>query len=111
MAEEHPYVQVNDESFQKEVLESELPTVVDFWASWCGPCQVIAPIFEELANQYQGKVKFAKVDVDQSQQTAANLGIRSIPTIILFQNGKVVDQVVGSVPKPLLEILVKKGLS
>ncbi len=111
MAEEHPYLQVNDENFQNEVLESELPTVVDFWASWCGPCQVIAPIFEELANQYQGKVKFAKVDVDQSQQTAANLGIRSIPTIILFQGGKVVDQVVGSVPKPLLETLIKKGIS
>jgi thioredoxin 1 len=99
-----------DANFQKEVLEAEQPALVDFWASWCGPCRTIAPIFEELSNQYAGKVKFVKVNVDENPKTPANYGVRGIPTLIMFKGGNVVDQVVGAVPKNQLENLVKKVL-
>jgi thioredoxin 1 len=99
-----------DANFQKEVLESEQPAIVDFWASWCGPCKMIAPIFEELSTQYTGKVKFVKVNVDENPKTPANYGVRGIPTLIMFKGGKVVDQVVGAVPKGQLENIVKKVL-
>jgi len=101
---------VTDDNFKKEVLEAEQPTLVDFWASWCGPCKMIAPIFEELSNQYAGKVKFAKVNVDENPKTPANYGVRGIPTLILFKGGAAVEQVVGAVPKSQLENMVKKGL-
>jgi thioredoxin 1 len=100
-----------DANFQKEVLESEQPAIVDFWASWCGPCKMIAPIFEELSTQYTGKVKFVKVNVDENPKTPANYGVRGIPTLIMFKGGKVIDQVVGAVPKGQLENIVKKVLS
>jgi thioredoxin 1 len=110
MGEGTGLVVVTDATFQKEVLESEQPTIVDFWASWCGPCRMIAPVFEELSSQYSGKVKFAKVNVDENPKIPANYGVRGIPTLIMFKEGKVVDQVVGAVPKNQLENIVKKVL-
>ncbi len=110
MAEGKNLVNVTDENFQKEVLESEVPTIVDFWASWCGPCRMIGPIFEELSSEYVGKVKFAKVNVDENPKTPANYGVRGIPTMIMFKGGKAVDQIVGAVPKSQVENLVKKTL-
>ena len=110
MAEGSGLVAVTDDSFQKEVLESEQPTFVDFWASWCGPCRMIGPVFEELSGQYSGKVKFVKVNVDENPKTPANYGVRGIPTLIMFKDGKIVEQVVGAVPKAQLETLVKKVL-
>ncbi|NWF55401.1 MAG: thioredoxin [Syntrophaceae bacterium] len=110
MAEGNNLLAGTDANFQKEVLESGQPTIVDFWASWCGPCRMIAPIFEELSNQYAGKVKFVKVNVDENPKTPATYGVRGIPTLIMFKDGKIVDQVVGAVPKNQLENLVKKVL-
>ena len=110
MGEGAGLIVVTDVTFQKEVLEAEQPTMVDFWATWCGPCRMIGPIFEELSNQYSGKVKFAKVNVDENPKTPANYGVRSIPTLIMFKGGKAVDQVVGAVPKNQLENIVKKVL-
>ena len=106
----HP-VAVTDATFQDEVVNSSTPVVVDFWAEWCGPCKAIAPIVEELAGEYDGKVKFAKVDVDKNQDTAMQLGIRGIPTLIIFNGGKAVDQVVGAVPKSMLKKRVDEAIA
>jgi thioredoxin 1 len=103
-------VAVQDASFKAEVLDSSVPVLVDFWATWCAPCRAIAPALEELATQYKGKVKIAKVDVDESQQVAQQFGIRSIPTLLLFKGGKVVEQLVGAMPKAKLEDAIKKQL-
>lgn len=86
---------VSDDSFDAEVLKSEIPVLVDFWAQWCGPCKSLAPTFEKVAAKYQGKVKFLKLDVDQNESTPAKLGVRGIPTLILFKNGAVAATQVG----------------
>ncbi len=92
-------VEVTDSSFQSEVLESSTPVLVDLWAAWCAPCLMIAPVIEELAQQYAGKLKFCKLNVDSNSATTAQYGIMSIPTLLLFNQGKLVDQIVGAVPK------------
>ena len=87
------------DDFKSEVVESDAPVLVDFWAEWCGPCKVIAPVVEELANDYEGKIKFGKVNVDDHNMVASDYGVRSIPTLLIFKNGTVVNQIVGAVPK------------
>jgi len=94
---------VNDSDFDQEVLESETPVLVDFWAEWCAPCKMVAPVLDDLANEYDGKVKFVKVDVDGNPETAMKYGIRSIPTLLVFKDGNPVDQVVGAVPKSVIK--------
>ena len=104
-------VEVTDTNFQTEVLKSATPVLVDFWAEWCGPCKMIAPIVEELAREYDGKLKVGKVDVDSNQQVSMQFGVRSIPTLLIFKDGKVVDQVIGAVPKRLLAEKIAKHLN
>ncbi len=104
-------VVLQDSTFDKEVLKSDVPVLVDFWAVWCGPCKAIAPTVDELAKQYKGKVKVAKMDVDEHQQVPQQYGIRSIPTLLLFKGGRVVDTIVGAVPKSKLEESLKKAIS
>jgi thioredoxin 1 len=103
-------VEISDDTFDAEVLKSEKPVLVDFWAPWCGPCKAIAPVFEQLSNDYSGQVKFAKCNVDDNPSTPANYGIRAIPTLILFKEGQQVDQIVGMADKSKLEASIKKGL-
>ncbi len=104
-------VNVTDASFEVVILKSDTPALVDFWASWCAPCRAIAPIVEEMAAQYVGKVKVAKMNVDENPSTPGRYGVRGIPTLILFKGGRVVDQVVGAVPKGQIKDLIEKGLS
>ncbi len=103
-------IKVNDANFEQEVLNSSIPVLVDFWAPWCGPCRAIAPIVEEIAAQYEGKLKVAKLNVDEAPATPARYGIRAIPTLILFKDGQVYDQITGAVPKSVIEEAVKKAL-
>ena len=94
--------QVSDESFDKEVLQADLPVLIDFWAPWCGPCKAIAPVVAELAKEYDGKLKVVKMNVDDNPQTPSKYGVRGIPNLILFKGGQVKDQIVGAVPKAQL---------
>ncbi|MEM0961769.1 MAG: thioredoxin [Bacteroidota bacterium] len=96
------YVTGTDDNFETEVLGSDQPVLVDFWATWCGPCRTIAPTIEELASEYDGKAKVVKLDVDNNPQTAMKYGIRSIPSLLFFKDGRPVDQMVGVVPKKVL---------
>jgi thioredoxin len=93
------YFEGTDQNFDQEVLKSDLPVLVDFWAPWCGPCRIIAPIVEEIASEFEGKVKVIKINTDENQAVAVKYGIRSIPTLNIFNKGKVVESVIGAVPK------------
>ena len=110
MADEVSLVHVSDKTFMSEVLNSDLPVLVDFWATWCGPCRSISPIVEELAKEFIGKVKVTKLNIDESPATPSQYGVRGIPTLILFKSGKIVDQIVGAVPKARLKALIEKAL-
>ena len=101
---------VTDASFKQEVLESESPVLVDFWAPWCGPCRMVAPVVEEISDQYDGKLKVVKVNTDENPNVASQYGIRSIPTLMIFKGGQRVDMVVGAVPKTTLANTVEKHL-
>jgi thioredoxin 1 len=97
-----------DATFEQEVLKSETPVLVDFWATWCGPCKAIAPVVEDVAREYKGKLKVGKLDIDSHQQVPQKYGIRSIPTLLVFKGGRVVDTIVGAVPRSKLLDAVKK---
>jgi thioredoxin 1 len=102
---------VSDAEFTKEVIESTLPVVVDFWATWCGPCQVMGPIVDTIAGEYEGKIKVFKMNVDENPATPAKYGIRGIPTLILFNKGEVVDRAIGAQPKANIDNLIKKAVA
>ena len=111
MAQDAKYVTLSDANFQQEVIDSKEPVLVDFWATWCGPCRIIAPVIEELAGEYEGRAKIAKLDADHNQMTPMAYGIRSIPTLLLFKDGQVVDQIIGAVPKRALVDKLDAALS
>ena len=101
---------VTDGDFQQEVLDADTPVLVDFWADWCAPCKMVAPVLDDLAQEYDGKVKFTKVDVDTNPETAMKYGIRSIPTLLVFKGGNPIDQVVGAVPKAVIKKHLESAL-
>ena len=101
---------VNDDAFEQEVLKSETPVLLDFWAEWCGPCKAIAPVLDELAQQYEGKLRVVKVNIDQNQRTALSYGVRSIPTLMVFKNGKVEATQIGGTSKGHLTQMIDKAI-
>ena len=104
-------ITLTDDNFSAEVLYSDVSVLVDFWATWCGPCRMIAPIVKELSGEYEGKAKVCKLDVDSAQKTAAEFGIRSIPTLLIFKGGKVADQLIGAVHKQQITEKIEASLS
>ncbi|MGD8306267.1 MAG: thioredoxin [Ignavibacteria bacterium] len=100
-------VTITDNNFEEEVINSKIPVLIDFWAAWCGPCRMIAPIVEEMATEYDGKVKIGKLDVDANQQTSIKYGVRSIPTLLVFNGGELKETIIGAVPKA--QIVEKLG--
>ncbi|WP_298612687.1 thioredoxin [uncultured Thermosynechococcus sp.] len=101
---------VTDATFEEEVLNSDIPVLVDFWAPWCGPCRMVAPVIDEIANEYQGRVKVVKVNTDENSKVATDFGIRSIPTLMIFKGGQKVDILVGAVPKTKIEATLQQFL-
>ena len=101
---------VSDASFEQDVLKSDVPVLVDFWAPWCGPCRMVAPIVDEIAKEFDGKIKFFKLNTDENPNVASQFGIRSIPTLMVFKDGQKVDTVVGAVPKTTLSSTISKYL-
>lgn len=110
MVNESGLLHVNDKNFAEEVLNADLPVLVDFWATWCGPCRSISPIIGELAKEFTGRVKVTKLNVDESPATPSQYGVRGIPTLILFKGGKILDQIIGAVPKARLIAMIEKAL-
>ena len=106
----HP-IDVTDSSFDEEVIQADTPVLVDFWADWCAPCKMIAPIVEELAGEFDGKIKFAKLDVDSNPKSASSYGIRGIPTMLIFNGGEPVDQMVGAVPKSVIKKKLEQAIA
>ncbi len=104
-------IELSDSTFETEVVKSDLPVLVDFWAPWCGPCRAIAPLVEEISSSYEGKIKVGRMNVDENQSTTMKFGIRSIPTIIMFKDGEAVNQIIGAVPKGEIERVVEKSLA
>jgi len=104
-------IEVNESNFEAEVANSDVPVMIDFWATWCGPCKMIAPFVEEASNTYDGKLKVGKVDVDNNQKIAMQFSIMSIPSVMFFKNGEVVDQIIGAVPKKVLFDRIDKVLA
>ncbi len=102
---------VTDGDFKKEVLESSVPVLVDFWATWCGPCQVMGPVVDTIAEDNEGKMKVLKINVDENPLTPAQYGVRGIPTLILFNKGEIVDRIVGAQPKGSVDVLLKKVIA
>ena len=103
-------MEITDDTFEREIVKSDKPVLVDFWAAWCAPCRAIAPVVQQLAESYNGKVKFAKIDIDSNQKVTVQYDVKSIPTLLLFREGKVAGQIVGAVPKAKIEDLIKKVL-
>lgn len=103
-------IEITDQNFKSEVIESDKPTLIDFWATWCGPCRTVAPIVEALATHYEGQLKVGKLDIDHHQIVAQQFGIRSIPTLLLFKDGKVVETIVGAQPRPKIEAKIAPHL-